>query len=122
MPTTTVEAPAPAVHFFVSSALGWATATRLEDALRKLARDTGATVLRRCLNSGGLHVWACRVLLPHDAHYTINHYAPEIITGDADNKGQPVPVDSPQCFVIVNVHGTAVPIARDAEVLNTRRG
>jgi len=71
-------------HYFVSNALGWATAQTLEEAAEKLWHSfTGTDVrkwLKNCQKDGsfGVHFWGCRVPLSADADYRIEYYAPKV--------------------------------------------
>jgi hypothetical protein len=68
-------------HYYVTFALGWATAPTLEEAIKKLARGFERDIkpaLKKLQkdNLPGLYLWSCRVHAPADARYSIEFYKP----------------------------------------------
>ena len=68
-------------HFFASCALGWATASTRDEAIKKLAQynysDFKYSVDSiRKKGEIGTYIWTCEVMVNEDTEYKIEFYAP----------------------------------------------
>lgn len=67
-----------AYHYYASTALSWAVADTREEAIKRVARDAGADIIRANVKAhGGLYAESCRVELPIAAPYEIRMYMPD---------------------------------------------
>lgn len=74
-------------HYFASTAFNWSVAPTREEAIAKVARAAGASVIKSAVafakagksnrdDAAGLYCYSVRVEVPQSAHYSINNYAP----------------------------------------------
>ncbi len=101
----------PERHFFASTAFDWAIAETRQEAINRVAKAAGASVIKAQGVNGGLYVWTCEVPCAKDSrHYSINHYAPEFYLDDEGKPDQSQPVDfrNTQQYLIQNTKGHVV--------------
>jgi hypothetical protein len=95
-----IETPETPCHYYASTCMNWGTAPTRREAIAKVAKAAGAEMIRRQVKEcGGMYVWSVKVLLPADADYKIEFYAPVN-----------VPMKASEEYRIVDVKGSIVPM------------
>lgn len=93
-------------HFFVSCVFGWATSVNAEEAVAKLARSLGPSLVKRMVvQDGGVLATVYRVDLPEEALYNISEYKPSKCVGDGVVDGAPVPYELTKIIRIKDSRG-----------------
>ena len=81
-------------HYFGSTGYGWVVDTTRAGVLRKLARQTGRTLLAKQVKiNGGLYAWTVKVHAPIKAHYAIDGYRPVGVETSEARHGRIVKLD-----------------------------
>ena len=99
-------------HYYASTCYGWATAATRDEAIKKVARAVGVSMMKRHRPDGVLTV-VCRVDLPEVAHYSISEYIPNKINKEDGvnelRKGETVPIGELEYLRITSLSGNHKP-------------
>lgn len=95
----------PPRHFFASTGLNWAKAPTREEAIKKIAKDLGADMIRRQkAANGGAYVWTCEVHCEQATGYALENFAPVGVEWSNSEDA-----------LITSVKGTTAPYTRSTQ-------
>lgn len=88
-------------HYYAATCSNWAVGSTRQDAIARVAKATGETMIKEQLkhNGYGMYVWSVKVLVPADVDYAINFWKPV-----------DVPMEDPQEFRLVSAKGHVIPV------------